>query len=154
MKKLIKIALILNYLLWGGVFLYSLFMYFSYNGILNLFNFTCQKAENYTIEATGNRNSYKIFYEYMVGENKFEVVERVAVEVFNWDINNSDKLEICYNATFPSLSYIDGANIALRKHKGGMVVGFIFIAFFAIIDLLFNKDYWANKYKAFSGNKD
>lgn len=154
MKKLIKIALVLNYLLWGCVFLYSLLMYFAYNGIFNLFDFTCQKADNFIIEETENRNSYKIFYEYIVGEKKIEVVERIAVEVFNGDMNNSDKLEICYNTTFPSLSYVNGANITLRKHKGGMVVGFIFITFFAALDLFINKDYWANKYKIFSGNKN
>ena len=149
MKKIIKVGLILNYILWGGVFIYSLSLYTAYNGFFNFFDFKCGFAQDFQIELKEGNNSYIVFYSYVDDGNFYKSKEGISKTLYDEKIGDTKKLEICYNSSFPNLSHLKQANLSLRRNKIGIIISLIIIIFFVSIDLFANKDYWGGKYERF-----
>lgn len=149
MKKLIKICLGLNYIFWGVFFLWSLGLLIAYNGLFEFFSFKCKIEESFLTVEKERKNGYKIYYSYTDGERTFESREDVSTAIFNEKFKNIELIEICYNETFPRLSYIKNLNLAVYRNKVGLIISLIFIMFFLSIDLFSNKDYWIKKYQEF-----
>lgn len=147
MQKLIKILFILNYIFWSGFFFWSFILLIGYNGLFNLFPFSCQNA--FDIHYNKVRNIYIVEYSYTNGFEKIQTNERVSKEIFISKIRGKKYLEICYNSKFPKLSYIKDLNLGVYRNMVSLVTSISFLIFFFIIDLLVEKNYWINKYKKF-----
>lgn len=147
MSRLIRILFILNYVFWSILFLWSFILFIGYNGLFNLFTFSCQVGSDLNIQRV--ENSYVIGYSYSNGVEKFYSSERVSNEIFNKNIKGQKHLDVCYNSKFPILSYLKNANLSIYRNKVGMVFALIFLIFFLLIDLFVNKSFWINKYGMF-----
>ena len=147
MSRLIRVIFILNYDFWFMFFLWSFILFIGYNGLLNLFEFSCQVGSDLKIERV--RNIYIIDYSYSNGVEKFYSTERVSNNFFNENIKDQKHFEICYNSKFPRLSYINNSDLSIYRNKASMVIALIFITFFLIIDLIVNKSFWITKYEMF-----
>lgn len=147
MKKLIKICFLLNYLFWSVFFLTSLGYLFAFNGLCNYYNFVCVLGENYKSVPKERKNGFKIYYSYRVGENKFESSENISNDIYNQHLKNIEQLKICYNKSIPRLSYIKNVNLAIHRHKVGLIISLFFLVFFIILDFFSDKGFWVRKYK-------
>lgn len=147
MKKVIKIGLVLNYLFWGGMFIYAFSLFVAYNGIFDVFEFNCKFADEFSVDLKENKKSYYIKYSYTDNSKVFSNKEGISIDIFDREIGNVDRLEICYNSTFPKLSYLKGKNLALRRNKVGMITSSMFLFLFVLIDLLADKGKWAKRYE-------
>jgi hypothetical protein len=148
MKKLLRAVYILGLLFWGIFLIYAIAKLTAYNGLGNYFTFTCGKADSLKIEETP---SYlMITYSYKVDNNFYNKTEEVSSEFFHERIGVVPyELTICYNATYPNLSYIKDVNLAIVQAKTGIVVSSIFIAFISVLYLFAKRDYWVRKYQEF-----
>ncbi|MFA0964289.1 hypothetical protein AB9P05_20950 [Roseivirga sp. BDSF3-8] len=97
------------------------------------------------------KKSYNVRYSYTDNSKVFSNKEGISKEIYDQQIGDVENLEICYNRTFPTLSYLKGKNLALRRNKLGMVVSSIFMALFILIDVFADKEKWANRYEKVFG---
>ncbi|MCX7638812.1 MAG: hypothetical protein N2044_13315, partial [Cyclobacteriaceae bacterium] len=61
--------------------------------------------------------------------------------LFREKVGSVSALPICYNNTYPSLSYIQEVNLAVSREKTGVVVSIIFLTFISVIYLYAKRDY-------------
>ncbi len=127
------------------MFLWSFVLLIGYNGLFNLFPFSCQNAFDIHFEKINN--IYVVEYSYSNGFEKFQTNERVSKEMFISKIKGKNDFEICYNLKFPKLTYIKDLNLGVYRNRVSLVISILFLTFFFIIDLLIDKRYWINKYK-------
>jgi hypothetical protein len=147
MRRLIKILFFLNYAFWSILFLWSFILFIGYNGLFNLFTFSCQIGNDLNIHKMNN--NYVVGYSYSNGEERFYSSERVSSEIYDMKIRDQKDLEICYNSQFPQLSYLKNLNLPIYKNKISIVISLFFLLFFFVIDLFVNKVFWINKYEIF-----
>ncbi|MEM6734430.1 MAG: hypothetical protein AAF620_00030 [Bacteroidota bacterium] len=151
MRRVIRVGLILNYLFWGGMFAYAFALFVAYNGIFEVFEFNCKYADEFSVSLKENKKSYYVRYSYIDNSKIFSNKEGISKDIYDQQIGDVENLEICYNRTFPTLSYLKGKNLALRRSKVGMVVSSIFLTLFVLIDLFSDKEKWANRYEKVFG---
>lgn len=147
MSRFIRTLFILNYAFWSVFFLWSFILLIGYNGLFNLFIFSCQVGGDLNIQTL--ENVYKIDYSYSNGVEKFYSTERVSKNIFNNNIEVNNYLKVCYNSQFPTLSYINEPNLSIHRNKVSTVISLIFLMFFLLIDFFINKSIWINKYEKF-----
>jgi hypothetical protein len=133
MSRFIRALFILNYAFWSIFFLWSFILFIGYNGLFNLFTFSCQVGGDLNIQTL--EKVYKIDYSYSNGVEKFHSTERVSKNIFNNNIEAKNYLKVCYNSRFPTLSYIDEPDLSIYRNKVSMVISLIFLIFFLLIDL-------------------
>lgn len=148
MKILLKSFYVFGLLFWIAFLIYGLGRLAAYNAFGKYYSFTCTNAVNFTITEDTNDN-LKISYSYDVLGKVYTNDETIADELFRQKKSSASVLPICYNDTYPSLSYIQEVNLAVSREETGVVVSLIFIAFLSIIYLYAKKDYWARKYRTF-----
>lgn len=148
MRKLLKVVFWLGVLFWGSFLAYGLLKMTAYNGFGNYFSFTCENAKTFTIVKEQNDN-LKITYNYEVSGKIYTVDERISGEIFREKVGSVPVLPVCYNNTYPSLSYIQGLNLSVSREKTGVIVSIILLTFITVIYLYAKIDYWIKKYKEF-----
>lgn len=119
-----------------------------YNGFGDHYSFTCLSADTFAIIEEANDN-LKISYSYNVLGTRYDIDERISGDLFRQRVGAVSSLPICYNNTYPGLSYIQGTDLAVSREKTGVIISMIFLALISIIYLYAKRDYWIQKYKAF-----
>jgi hypothetical protein len=148
MKKLIKAAYVLGFLFWGSFLIYSLVVMAAFNGFGNYYFFVCREATTFKVTKEVSSNC-KIIYTYEVNGKQYSNDERITDELFKQKIGSASKLAICYNETYPSLSHINGVNLAVSREKMGIIISLFFLIFISLTYFFAKKDYWIEKYKIF-----
>jgi len=147
MSRFIRTLFILNYAFWSILLIWSFILFIGYNGLFNLFTFSCQGGGDLNIQIF--ENVYIIDYSYSNDVEKFHKTERLSKDIVNNNIEAKNNLEVCYNSQFPTLSYINTPDLSIYKNRVSMVISLIFLIFFLLIDFFINKSVWINKYKRF-----
>jgi len=148
MKKLLKVIYILGFMFWTSFLIYGLVMLTAYNGFGNHYSFTCIDADDFKIIEQANRN-LKILYTYNVGTKTYNNDERISSELFYEKIKEKSHLAICYNDTYPSLSYVKEVNLSVSRQKTGVTISSFFLILISIMYVFAKRDYWLEKYHTF-----
>jgi hypothetical protein len=147
MRKLLKVVFVCGVLFWGSFLAYGLVMMVGYNGFGNHYSFTCKNAEHFTIAEEEN-NNLKISYTYEASGKSYNSIERVSGDLFREKVSSISTLAICYNDSFPSLSYLQNVNLSVHREKTGVIISLFFLLLICVLYVFAKRDYWIHKYEA------
>ena len=117
-----------------------------YNGFGTHFSFTCKNAEHFKIEREEN-NNLKISFTYEVLGRSYNSVERISGDLFGEEVSTVSTLPICYNNSFPSLSYLQDVNLSVPRAKTGIIISSFFLFLTCVFYAFAKRDYWVQKYE-------
>lgn len=143
MRIIVKIFLFIGLLFWGVGLLYSLSKLVALNGLGNYFE--VQTPENVETKIERDSLDINIHYIYKVADKEYSSEYKMFVEYF--DRCGVDTVVVKYNKTFPSISYIEGIPLKIRKQKTGIVISSFFILFLLLLWKLSNKHKIAKVYE-------
>jgi hypothetical protein len=121
MKKLLKVVYVLGVLFWGSFSIHGIAMLVAYNGFGSYHDFACKNAND--LQVIDMTNYYRISYSYNAGGDAYKKTEEVSKEFFRERIGQIPaELEVCYNVTYPNLSFIKHINLAIIEARTGIVI--------------------------------
>lgn len=101
------------------------------------YSFTCKNPDSLQLEE--RQGYYRLAYSYFVGDDHYNNVEEVSTDRFKPKGDSS--VIICYNDSFPSLSYLKEVNLSLVRAKTSIVISLFFILFITAIYFLTKRDH-------------
>lgn len=153
MNRLIRFVFFASYLLWGALILYAGFMLIFYNAHYDFFDYKCQDIDSFQVNESYKEGKLEIKYSFDVGGKTYYESDSFFKEIFKQRIgDNSTKMTVCYNLSFPTFNYLKDINFKGRYHNTGLLIGGFFFFLTVIFDLFGNKKRMTEKYrKAFTG---
>jgi|SRR5690606_1493070 len=152
MRKLIKGVFIASYLVWGTLFFYSVAMLVLYNVYFESFEYLCKDADAFQIDESSKQGKIDIIYSFEVDGSIYREKESFFKDVFYQRMGNKpSRIIVCYNASFPSFTYLKDINFKGRSYNTALTLGSFFLLLTIVFDAFGNKDRMARKYeKAFT----
>lgn len=151
MSKLIKALYITNVCFWFALLIYSLTLLMAYNGVIkDLFIFNCIKPNQFEIIENEKKKNILISFNFIAGNKVYNSEHQISTSAIEENLFSEKDPMICFNSHFPSLKYVFGANVEIRKHKLGIWFSAGFIIFFTLLYGLSNKSFWVGKYSKLS----
>ncbi len=150
--RILKLAILAHYILWGGMALYSI-------GDLLLKNvwfeiFTIGQTPVIKIYSFERQNkNIELQYTFMVGAKTYEGNRGVYKPIADERLpSNLKQVEISYNTLVPYVNWIDDLGMKDRMSYVGLTMSGIFLTFVILVDLFADKKKWIDRYqKAFGG---
>ena len=140
MRIVIKFFYFFGLLFWGIGLFYSLTKLILLND-----KFFCM--ENATdVEIICDRDSINIICAYTYRVNKKEYNDSYVMYADYFAKCNIDSIYVKYNASFPSISYIEGIPLKIRKQKVGIIVSSFFLIFLILLWNISNREKWIKRY--------
>lgn len=136
MRIITKIFLFVGILFWGVGLLYSLSKLVALNGLGNCFE--VKTPENIDTRIERDSLDINIYYTYKVAEREYSSEYKMFAKYF--DDCGIDTVVVKYNELFPSVSYIEGVPLKIRKQKTGIFISFFIILFILLLWKFSNKN--------------
>jgi len=148
MKKLVRFAYVLGILFWAVFLIIGFAKLFVFNGLGDYYDFPCRVVDDFHVAEMPNH--FRISYSYSDGLREHQKIEELSKEFFRDRIGEvPSTLTICYNSKYPSLSYIENANLSIIQATNGIIISGIFLVFISGLYLFARRDSWLKKYKDF-----
>ena len=148
-----NIVIIIGYLLFGSMWVKSLYQVVFYNSIVNVFEFKeTTTSKVYYLDRVKDDRGLLVKYEFRIGPKVYENSVPVNRKTFEEKIGMNGRHIVHYNRIMPNVNYLD-------KWKVDSYYNFIF-AFFSLFLLLIiifhlkvNKGKWIDRYENVLGVK-
>ncbi|MFK7907257.1 MAG: hypothetical protein AB8B69_19120 [Chitinophagales bacterium] len=141
--KFLRFIYILGLLFWASILIYSISQLFALNGLGEVFEVATPQKVNTIVKH--DSSFVNIEYDYIVGGNIYRSRYKIALTYYNR--HKTDSIKIKYNTLFPSVSYIEGIPLKIRKQKIDIFISIFFITFLSLLWNLSNKEKWIERYK-------
>lgn len=143
MKLIVKLFFIFGIAFGSVGFLYSFSQLIALNGLGNIFEM--KDAKEIKTEITHDSIHINILYAYIIDGKEYKDDYKMVTEYF--EQCNIDSIVVKYNKNFPSISYIDGVPLKIRKQRFGIFMSLFFLLFITLIWKLSNRDKWIRTYE-------
>jgi len=153
MNIFLKALIFIGYLLIGGMWCKSLYQFFLYNAVFDIFPIgeVTSSSVSHLDHAKDDKRMI-VHYSFDIGEKSYSNKITVDREVFFGKIGNKYNYQVYYNKIFPNANYIK--NWKLESYYR---FTFVFFSFFLLLIIfchlkLRKDDTWIKRYKrAFNG---
>ncbi|WP_192350258.1 hypothetical protein [Algoriphagus sp. Y33] len=147
MKIFLNIVIIVGYLLFGSMWLKSLYEVIFYNSIVNIFEFKdTTTSKVYYLDRAKDDRGLLVKYEFKIGQEVYENSVPVNRKTFEEKVGMSGKHIIHYNRMMPNANYLD--NWKVDSYYKFMFAFFsLFLLLIIFFHLKVDKRKWINKYK-------
>ena len=152
MKVFLNGVILIGYILFGSMWLNSLYHVVFYNSIISVFEFKdIPTSKVYYLDLTNDDRGLLVKYEFKIGQEVYENTVRVNRKTFEQEVGMNEKLIIHYNRMMPNANYIDNWKVDL--YYNFMFTFFSFFLFLMIVSHLYvDKRKWIIKYQKALGH--
>lgn len=146
MNRVLKYLVVIGYLLFGTMWIKSLYNVTFYNSVLNIFDFkTAITSQLEFLEHPKDSAKMIVTYEFVVNDKSYDNQLTAYKNAFQKKVGISDKLEILYNESYPNANYV-----RFWKIDSFYIFSFIMFSLFLGLILYFHlftdKTKWINRY--------
>jgi hypothetical protein len=145
--RLIRLVILVSYVFWGGLGLYSLGELLLRNVWGDLFSVKTATPIWIDYERKGD-GLISIQYEFQVDGKTYKGERRVA----DWIIEErlpkkKSEIQISYNRMIPQVNFIEELGMKMKNGYVGLAMAGFFIALTFLFDVLGDKQRWADRYQ-------
>ncbi len=150
--RIFKLAILANYLFWGGMASYALGELLLRNVWLGLFTIERTTPTKITINQI-EEETIELQYTFLANDKIYDGKRRVHKPLADERLPSTpERIEISYNSLIPQVNWIDELGLKARTGYVGLILSGIFLTFVILVDIFANKQKWFNRYKkALSG---
>ena len=137
--RVFKLAVILNYIFWGGMATYALGELLLRNAWFQLFTIERTIPNEITINQIDDK-TIEIKYSFSTDGIAYEGERRVYKPIAEERLPTTrEEIEISYNSLIPQVNFIDELGMKSRTGYVGLTISGIFLTFVLLIDIFANK---------------
>lgn len=145
--RIIRLAILANYLFWGGLAAYSIGDLLIKNVWVELFNIEQTKPASITFNELKNQN-IEIQYSFQANSKTYHGSRKVFKPIADERLPSTlNEATISFNSQIPQVNWIQELDMRSRTAYVGLTISGIFLTFVVLVDIFADKQKWANKYQ-------